>query len=55
MGCVEVYVMKFLLIESFMDGIGNGLGYGVVLVLVGFVCELIGFGKLFGVMVLEIV
>ncbi len=38
-----------------MDGIGNGLGYGVILVLVGFVRELVGSGKLFGVTVLETV
>ncbi|RTF78804.1 NADH:ubiquinone reductase (Na(+)-transporting) subunit D [Serratia marcescens] len=55
MGRAEAYAMKSPPIESFMDGIGNGLGYGVILVLVGFLRELIGSGKLFGVPVLETV
>ncbi|SUB31037.1 Na(+)-translocating NADH-quinone reductase subunit D [Yersinia pseudotuberculosis] len=55
MGRAEAYAMKSPPIESFMDGIGNGLGYGVILVLVGFVRELVGSGKLFGVTVLETV
>lgn len=38
-----------------MDGIGNGLGYGVILLTVGFLRELIGSGKLFGVTVLDTV
>ena len=33
---------------SFLDGIGNGLGYAAILVIVGFVRELFGFGTLFG-------
>ena len=33
---------------SFLDGIGNGLGYGAILVLVGFIRELLGSGKLYG-------
>ncbi len=36
MGRAEAYAMKSPPIESFMDGIGNGLGYGVILILVGF-------------------
>ena len=40
---------------SFMDGIGNGLGYGVVLIFVGFLRELFGAGKLFGYEVLPLV
>ena len=55
MGRAEAYAMKAPPIESFMDGIGNGLGYGVILLLVGFFRELIGSGKLFGVTVLETV
>ena len=53
MGRAEAYAMKSPPIESFMDGIGNGLGYGVILILVGFLRELIGSGKLFGITVLE--
>jgi Na+-transporting NADH:ubiquinone oxidoreductase subunit D len=34
---------------SFLDGIGNGLGYAIILVIVGFVRELFGFGTLFGI------
>jgi len=34
--------------ESFLDGVGNGLGYAFVLVVVGFFRELLGFGTLFG-------
>ena len=53
MGRAEAYAMKAPPIESFMDGIGNGLGYGVILVLVGFLRELFGSGKLFGITVFE--
>lgn len=52
MGRAEACAMKSPPIASFMDGIGNGLGYGVILLLVGFLRELIGSGKLFGVVVL---
>ena len=38
-----------------MDGIGNGLGYGVILMIVAFFRELIGSGKLFGITVFETV
>ena len=39
---------------SFLDGIGNGLGYSFVLVAVGFVRELLGSGKLLGYSVLPL-
>lgn len=55
MGRAEACAMKSPPIASFMDGIGNGLGYGVILLLVGFLRELIGSGKLFGVVVLPTV
>lgn len=51
MGCVEVFVMKLGFVESFVDGIGNGLGYGVMLIIVVFLCEFIGLGKFFGVII----
>lgn len=38
--------------ESFLDGIGNGLGYAVILVIVGFFRELLGSGTLFGLQVI---
>lgn len=53
MGRAEAYAMKAPPIASFMDGIGNGLGYGAILLVVGFLRELIGSGKLFGVTVLQ--
>ncbi|MDG2953977.1 NADH:ubiquinone reductase (Na(+)-transporting) subunit D [Bisgaard Taxon 10/6] len=53
MGRAEAFAMKSGPIESFVDGIGNGLGYGVILVIVAFLRELIGSGKLFGVTVLQ--
>ncbi|PVZ82995.1 NADH:ubiquinone reductase (Na(+)-transporting) subunit D [Serratia sp. S1B] len=49
MGRAEAYAMKSPPLESFMDGIGNGLGYGVILILVGFLRELIGSGNLFDI------
>ena len=35
-----------------LDGIGNGLGYGIILVIVGFIRELFGSGTLFGISVI---
>ena len=40
---------------SFLDGIGNGLGYSVVLIFVGVFRELFGSGKLFGIEILTTV
>lgn len=55
MGRAEAYAMKSPPLASFMDGIGNGIGYGAILLVVAFVRELIGSGKLFGVTVMETV
>jgi Na+-transporting NADH:ubiquinone oxidoreductase subunit D len=55
MGRAEAFAMQNGPIESFIDGIGNGLGYGLVLLLVGFFRELFGSGSLFGVQVLPLV
>jgi len=52
-GRAEAYAMKTPPLMSFMDGIGNGLGYGLVLMSVGFVRELFGNGSLFGVEILS--
>lgn len=54
MGRAEAYAMKNGPGMSFMDGIGNGLGYGAVLMLVGFFRELFGAGSLFGVQILSL-
>ena len=48
MGRLEAFAMQNAPWPSFLDGIGNGLGYALVLVIVGFVRELFGFGTLFG-------
>jgi Na+-transporting NADH:ubiquinone oxidoreductase subunit D len=48
MGRLEAFAMQNGPWESFLDGIGNGLGYAVILVIVGFVRELFGFGTLLG-------
>ena len=55
MGRAEAFAMKNPPGLSFMDGIGNGLGYGAVLLFVGFFRELFGSGKLFGMEVLPLV
>ncbi|MDD9947146.1 MAG: NADH:ubiquinone reductase (Na(+)-transporting) subunit D [Myxococcales bacterium] len=53
MGRAEAYAMQNPPGLSAIDGLGNGLGYGVVLLSVGFVRELFGSGKLFGVTILQ--
>jgi Na+-transporting NADH:ubiquinone oxidoreductase subunit D len=55
MGRAEAFAMKEAPGVSFMDGIGNGLGYGVILMAVAFVRELFGFGTLFGVEILPLI
>ncbi|MDW0616984.1 NADH:ubiquinone reductase (Na(+)-transporting) subunit D [Mannheimia haemolytica] len=55
MGRAEAFAMKLGPVESFVDGIGNGLGYGAMLIIVAFLRELIGSGKIFGITILETV
>ena len=55
MGRAEAFAMQNPPGPSIMDGIGNGLGYAVVLMLTAFLRELFGAGKLFGVEVLPLV
>ncbi|HOC73536.1 MAG TPA: NADH:ubiquinone reductase (Na(+)-transporting) subunit D [Candidatus Hydrogenedentes bacterium] len=52
MGRAEGYAMQNPPWLSFVDGIGNGLGYSAILMLVGFVRELTGSGRLFGYVIL---
>ncbi|WP_028110861.1 NADH:ubiquinone reductase (Na(+)-transporting) subunit D [Ferrimonas futtsuensis] len=52
MGRAEAFAMKSPPVPSFLDGIGNGLGYSAVLLAIGFVRELFGSGTLFGVEIL---
>ncbi|WP_108651547.1 NADH:ubiquinone reductase (Na(+)-transporting) subunit D [Dongshaea marina] len=49
MGRAEAYAMKSPPLMSFMDGIGNGLGYGVILMVVASIRELFGSGSWFGI------
>lgn len=55
MGRAEAFAMKNPPGLSFLDGIGNGLGYSLVLMFVGTFRELLGSGKLFGVEILSTV
>ncbi len=55
MGRAEAFAMKNPPVISFLDGIGNGLGYGVVLMFVGTIRELLGSGSLFGIEILPLV
>ncbi|MBL4566507.1 MAG: NADH:ubiquinone reductase (Na(+)-transporting) subunit D [Porticoccus sp.] len=55
MGRTEAYAMKNPPIASFLDGIGNGLGYSIVLLILAFIRELFGAGKLFGVEIFAVV
>ncbi len=48
MGRLEAYAMANKPWQSFLDGIGNGLGYGLILVIIAFIRELLGSGTLFG-------
>lgn len=48
MGRAEAFAMKNPPIPSFLDGIGNGLGYSVILMIVAFIRELFGAGMLWG-------
>ena len=48
MGRLEAFAMQNGPWESFLDGIGNGLGYAIVLVIVGIVREIFGLGTIFG-------
>ncbi len=55
MGRAEAYAMKSPPMMSFLDGIGNGLGYSFVLIVIGVVKELTGFGTLLGFEILPLV
>ena len=55
MGRAEGYAMKHGPLMSFLDGIGNGIGYAIVLIFVGVFRELFGSGSLFGLQILPLV
>ncbi len=52
MGRLEAFAMANGPWESFLDGIGNGIGYAIILIVVGFFRELFGSGALFGIQVI---
>src|SRR5512133_1066372 len=49
MGRLEAYAMGNKPWPSFVDGIGNGLGYSIILVTIGFIRELFGSGSVLGI------
>lgn len=52
MGRAEGFAMQNTVRDSFLDGLGNGFGYSLILLIVGFFRELFGSGQLFGITVL---
>ncbi|MEG1606703.1 MAG: NADH:ubiquinone reductase (Na(+)-transporting) subunit D [Mucinivorans sp.] len=48
MGRLEAFALGNKPWPSFLDGMGNGIGYGIILVIVGFIRELLGSGTLWG-------
>src|SRR5574344_3108773 len=52
MGRLEAFALGNGPWESFLDGIGNGLGYGIILVIIAFFRELLGSGTLLGFQVI---
>nr|WP_269783432.1 NADH:ubiquinone reductase (Na(+)-transporting) subunit D [Marinibactrum halimedae] len=54
MGRAEAFAMKNPPLPSFLDGIGNGLGYSAMLIALAFIRELLGSGKLMGVEILPL-
>ena len=54
MGRAEAFAMKNPPLPSFYDGIGNGLGYSVILMMLAFIRELFGAGKIWGIQVLPV-
>ena len=54
MGRAEGYAMSNPPVASFLDGIGNGLGYSLILMVVAFIRELFGSGSLFGIEIMPL-
>ena len=52
MGRADAYAMQNNVKDSFLDGLGNALGYGTILILVAFFRELLGFGTILDIKVL---
>ena len=52
MGRAEAFAMKYPPIPSFLDGIGNGLGYSALLIILATLREVFGAGKLLGIQIM---
>lgn len=52
MGRIEAFALGNKPLPSFLDGLANGVGYGLILVVVAFFRELLGSGSLFGIQVI---
>lgn len=52
MGRIEAFALGSKPLPSLVDGLANGLGYGMILIIVGFFRELLGSGTLFGLQVM---
>ena len=52
MGRIEAFALGNKPIPSLLDGLANGIGYGMILIIVAFVRELLGSGTLFGIKVI---
>ena len=52
MGRLEAFAMSNKPWQSFLDGLGNGAGYGLILITVGFFRELLGSGSLLGIRII---
>lgn len=55
LGRVESFAMKNKVVPSFLDGLGNGLGYSLALMSIAAIRELLGAGSLFGLTILPTV
>ncbi len=53
MGRLEAFAMANKPWQSFLDGVGNGAGYGIILIIVAFLRELLGSGTIYGYPVIE--
>jgi Na+-transporting NADH:ubiquinone oxidoreductase subunit D len=52
MGRLEAFAMANKPFPSFVDGAANGMGYGLILIIVAFIRELLGSGALYGVQII---
>ena len=53
MGRAEAFAMKYPPMPSFCDGLGNGLGYGLILCVLGTIREIFGSGSWFGITLMQ--